>query len=64
MQPLIEKIKETTREHMFQLVSKIYTSIESSQASNFFGMPEPQVLQGLENVTLIHTWSILRPLLL
>lgn len=46
MQPLIVKIKETIREHMFQLVSKIYTSIDTSQASDFFGMPETPMLQG------------------
>jgi hypothetical protein len=46
MQPLIVQIKQATRENMFQLISKMYTSIESSQASGFFGMPEDQVMQG------------------
>lgn len=47
MQPLITKIKENTRNHMLQLISKIYTSIQLSQASDYFGLSESDVLQEL-----------------
>lgn len=46
MVPLIEDIKSSTRDHMLVLVSSIYTSIELKQASEYFGVPEEQVLQG------------------
>lgn len=46
MQPLINKIKQQTREQMFQLISKVYTSIDLAQASNYFGLPESDILQG------------------
>ncbi|KAI8637216.1 COP9 signalosome [Parasitella parasitica] len=47
MQPLIIKIKENTRNHMLQLISKIYTSIQLSQASDYFGLSQAEVLQEL-----------------
>lgn len=48
MQPLVEKIKQQTREHMFQLISKVYTSIELNQASIYFGLSDAETLQGKE----------------
>jgi COP9 signalosome complex subunit 8 len=48
MQPLITKIKQQTREYMFQLISKIYTSIDIAQATSYFGLPETDTLQGTE----------------
>ncbi|CAO0798249.1 unnamed protein product [Mucor circinelloides] len=47
MQPLIAKIKENTRNYMLQLVSTIYTSIQLSQAAEYFGLTEADVLQEL-----------------
>lgn len=47
MQPLIIKIKENTRNYMLQLVSTIYTTIQLSQAAEYFGLSEPDVLQEL-----------------
>ncbi|CEP11545.1 hypothetical protein [Parasitella parasitica] len=47
MLPLIIKIKENTRNHMLQLISKIYTSIQLSQASDYFGLSQEEVLQEL-----------------
>lgn len=47
MQPLIVKIKENTRNYMLQLVSTIYTAIQLSQAAEYFGLSEADVLQEL-----------------
>ncbi|KAK4518787.1 uncharacterized protein ATC70_009010 [Mucor velutinosus] len=47
MQPLIIKIKENTRNYMLQLVSTIYTAIQLSQAAEYFGLSEADVLQEL-----------------
>ncbi|KAF1804581.1 COP9 signalosome [Mucor lusitanicus] len=47
MQPLITKIKENTRNYMLQLVSTIYTAIQLSQAAEYFGLSEADVLQEL-----------------
>ncbi len=46
MIPLIDDIKSSTRDHMLTLISSIYTSIELSQASQYFGATEEQLLQG------------------
>ncbi|KAI8054982.1 COP9 signalosome [Gilbertella persicaria] len=49
MQPLIEQIKENTREHLFYLISQVYTSMELSQASQYFGVSEEEALQEMTN---------------
>jgi hypothetical protein len=46
MQPLIADIKTSTRDHMLKLIPSVYTSIQLSQASNYFGITENEVLQG------------------
>ncbi|KAI7898913.1 COP9 signalosome [Cokeromyces recurvatus] len=47
MQLLIEHIKQDVREESFQLISNIYTSIELSQASTYFGLSDKEVLNEL-----------------
>ncbi|GAA5814754.1 hypothetical protein MFLAVUS_008256 [Mucor flavus] len=40
MQPLTEQIKLKIRENMLTLIPKVYSSIELSQVSNYFGMTD------------------------
>lgn len=45
MQPLTEQIKLKIRENMLTLIPKVYTSIELTQVSNYFGMTD--ILPGI-----------------
>ncbi|CAO3611239.1 unnamed protein product [Mucor hiemalis] len=50
MTPLIADIKANTRDYMLTLIPNIYTSIELSQAQNYFGVAEErELLQELSN---------------
>ncbi|KAI8075652.1 COP9 signalosome [Thamnidium elegans] len=40
MQPLTERIKLKIRENMLTLIPKVYSSIEVTQVSNYFGMTD------------------------
>lgn len=51
MQSLIADIKTSARDHMLKLIPNIYTSIQLSQASNYFGLEENEVLQGKSSET-------------
>lgn len=57
MTPLIADIKANTRDYMLTLIPNIYTSIELSQAQNYFGVAEEgELLQG--KLLLINVYCV------
>ncbi|ORZ00936.1 COP9 signalosome [Syncephalastrum racemosum] len=48
LQPLIADLKDTVQQRMLFLIAKGYTNIHVTEASQFFGMPEDELLKALQ----------------
>ena len=42
---LAQKLVKSTRDNMFRLISRAYSTISVSQAAQLFGLPENEVIQ-------------------